>query len=956
MDPEFILMTVLSCRCMDLDLHLTSTTTSPFDQGFAASASEFWSLICFAAAMSPSSEKFTLLESGTSRLHFKLAKQLEDEGSTRRQDLVILETVAHIRKQLASRSIYSDVSNLTSALVTLLHCLQHYPSSATSLSGSATLIDTSFALLPTLQLLSLATSWKHLLIAHQLLPFLLPVNAPNNVTQDATSPFTRSSSRSSRGQIPTSDDSTSLLLLNTFRANLSAASDYPRPKALRHNTSSSARSRSRSSSNPRSLPESDSSSSINVRALASLKALVTGTLRGSAVLPSLATTLVDLTRHPDSSIRSMTMCAMLSCAEVSTTESTNSDGQTEILDAVLTIVRLTQASAYAFSVGSNLEENHGMILEEMEKRVDSSPKVLRTCIKIVNYARTVGLISAKEAACHAIEALQAARWAPMHLELTALQQRQVVTSVLDRTEGLRARKAARQRASLQVEHDYHGTYAPWLVQACLSSLVDSIESMNENVSQQLDGMTRRRLLKVVLRIYDIASRGRAAALLLCISAARCIAALYRAQTPLSGPAGDDDGELAILWNKLSAHIKSQLHNTNPNRKVAGIDLLSALLPLGWAQTTSEGEGQTSPLQITEAELGQLMVMLADADASVRKRALTLLHRVDPKLITLLRLQLQNAVKDAIDARKDEQGNYIRAQHDVPLAAEAQRLVEVAQFAISIQREPELQTARESEEAMSALEDSLVSAISLGLFGNFDGDRTASASAWTISTLISISCLSMAQRIHLLQRLMAHVVETNSTSESQERSYLCCRLLVDLRVHDLHEHGPAVNSFVQWVDSDLLSSHGLSTVLVKSSGDDRVAVAARETILGIAARMISLVVNIYGLQSSKHLSSGLAALQSTLSQLIETELVAAVRLEACNLLLVCETLLDPLCPGYEELIVKLKEIAISSHTLQDSTRSLLELQLEDSSPLRAGDTRGSSSKYGAWHVVFDSLRC
>ncbi|CDR98800.1 hypothetical protein [Sporisorium scitamineum] len=911
--------------------------------------------------MSRSSESFTLLESGTSRIHFKLAKELEEASPLQQQDIIILDTVDHLRKRLASRPFSADVSKLTSALITLLHCLQHYPASTATLANHPTPIDVSFALLPTLQLLSSATSWKDLLIAYQLLPFILPQsdNAVPKAKNETASVSTASPSRDSH---PPIDDSSSLLLLNTFRANLSAAAKDAQQYVPRHDTDKRSRSpaRSRSSSRPpsvkNSLLQSDSPSRNGFRAFATLKSLVTGTPRGPAVLPSLASTLVELTRHPDSSIRSMTLNAMLSCASIDASDSSDSDGQAEILDAALTIVRLTLASTYAFSPGSNLDENHGMILAEMERRVDSSPNVLRACIRIVDHARAAGLVTSQEAACHAIEVLQAARWAPMHLEIPALQQQRLAAAVVGRTEGLRARTAARQRPSLQTEHDYHGAYAPWLVDACLSSLTKSVASSNHSSSSPFVDTVNKEVVKAVLRIYHVATQGKAAALALCVSAARCIGALHLAPAPSSTPppAADRDGELAALWATLSSHVKAQLHSTNPNRKTAGIVLLDALLPLGWAQAKSEASasqslpseefpaGSTSPLDITEAEMGQLMALLAEPDTSIRRRALALLHRVDLSLTALLRSQLQTAVDDAISARAKDSAEPRSIQSDDALTDLAKRLIEVALFAVSAHPE----SATVSEEAMEALAESLASGSALDLFGSFASSSSASRGAWSAELLISIGSLPITDRIQLLQRLMTRVTDSKQPSESQRGLYLFCCLLIDLRVSDLSGSHATTEAFAKWVNTDLLGSHGLISFLWTSSRGQSGAVAAREVVLGVAARTISLVVGLSGSeQSSRQLASGLEGLRSALSKLVEVDKVAAVRLEASNLQLICRTLLDPASSQNEQVLDRLKALAVSSRTLRDATRALLELDSErvpSSSRAEEDDSRSISS--------------
>lgn len=913
--------------------------------------------------MSRSAESFTLLESGTSRLHFKLAKELEEASSSRQQDAIILSTVASIRKQLASRSFSSDAAKLTSALLTLLHCLQHYPCSAGFTSEERTTIDASFALLSTLQLLSLATSWRQLLIAYELLPFLLPRDeqgSPRNTSNSADDYGSPSSpiATPSRAAVSTFDDSSSLLLLNTFRINLSAASAQAESAPSR----SSSRTRSRSPSTSRSLrrEKQDGATSqvnsdlITFKALASLKSLVTGTPRGSAVLPSLASTLVALTRHPDSSIRTMTLNAMLSCAAIPAQDSADKEGKVEMLDAALTIVRLTLASTYAFSAGSNLEEQHGMILAEMERRVDCNPSILRACIKVVNRCRDAGMISNEEAVCHALEALQATRWAPMHLEMSGLQQQRLAATISGRTEGLRARTASRQRPSLQVEHDYHGAYAPWLVDACLSSVTISIQKMQP--SSQLDRATRKELLVTVLRIYHTASQGKAAALALCVSSARSIGALHLASSIESASAeqlsplhsaDDRDGELAALWGMLSVHLKSQLHSTNPNRKVAAISMLDALLPLGWAQATSNDdvggtvvEQSPSWLNITEADMGQLMALLSDPDASIRKRALALLHRVDSSLTALLRSQLQVSVDDAISARRTHGPGFAPQQPDSTLIAAAQRLVEVALFAVSSDIDSSFGSKTMSDEAMAALESSLASAIALNIFGDLGPRSSSEEGGWTAMVLIAIASLPIGHRVELLQRLWADVFASEAATASSNGLNLCCRLLIDLNVGDLSLSQTTAEAYTAWVGTELLSSHGLIGTLVGSSSDGRNVVAVREMVLGVTARTISLAAQLEAdTHPSQPVIEGLATIQATLTKLVETESVPAVRLEASNLLLVCRAVLAPASQRDDALFAKVKALARAHHSMQDAARALLELQAED----RTEDSRSMSSK-------------
>ena len=964
--------------------------------------------------MSHSGESFTLLESGTSRLHFKLVKALEDASSADEQDLIIVQTVAQLRTQLTSGPFTSDVTRLASALLTLLHCLHHYPSSAASVSESATPFDLTFSLVPTLRLLSLATDWRHLLLAYQLLPFLLPppqrdhplsrtgktkpVNIiaeaddhdlidtssqasattstssqpPSSIARDP--PSHRSSfSKSDRGTRSEAtvltpqgtDDSSSLLLLNTFRASLSAAAaEQTQAGSYESDSERSSRSQSRSSSASRSPlrvkrtghpTPNPSSVKIQSRALASLRSLAAGTPHGPAVLPSLASTLVSLTRHPDCTIRSMTLNAMLSCASVPADDPTDRGSQLEMLEAALTIVRLTLASTFAFSPGSDLEEQHGIILSEMERRVDSNPTVLRSCMRVVEHARTAGMISDQEAACHAAEALQASRWAPMHLDLPALQQSRIAAPVIARTEGIRARVAARQRPSLHVKHDYHGSYAPWLVEACLSILTKAIECMSEQSSVQIEQVTRMELSKMALRIYSVASQGKAAALALCISAARCIGALHRNARKLYRANADGDGETSALWTMLSTHTKSQLRSSNPNRKTAGLLLLEALLPLGWAQSAAEVKAEPSqgdaavlysPLQISEAEMGLLMALLADADSSIRKRALALLHQVDASLTLLLRTQLQSAVDAELLAKSSANELYPRGDAAESVIELGRRLLEVALFAVSASEDDAAHPVEPAGEAASALERAVVSGIALNLFGSVERKSTVQDGAWMAAFFLGIASLPIKVRLVLLQSLTRAKLSTEAVIDTPSGLYLLCCLLCDLNEKDLRSAEEAAGKYLRWVETELLGMSGLSGVLVRLSRDQQGSAAAREAVLGVTAKTISLATKVAGHgQASAGLATVLDTLQSTVSKLMETESNAALRTEAINLRLICQTLLHPAAQPDSSAVTRIYALASSCHTIQDSVKALLKFQLGDRTAPEANDgKKGSAGKF------------
>lgn len=929
-------------------------------------------------------ESFTLLESGTTRQHFKLAKALEDSSTPEQQDSIILDTIAQLRSQLTSRAISSGVSKLTSTLLTLLHCLQHYPASNATLTLSHAPLDVSFALIPTLQLLGLATDWKHLLLAYQLLPYLLPFRRSigtghgevaglfqesgshdlDTRSQTSASASTLSRPPSSIAPAPASnhhyasaslregqesrpsdpkqgiDDSSSLLLLNTFRINLTAATEHIDQHDDRSDRQRPARSasQSRSPSSPRSpsrtrpehtIKQDPHSVRTQFRALETLRSLATGTPKGPAVLPSLASTLVALTRHPDSSIRSLTLSAMLACASAPMQDEGDKDGQVEMLDAALTIVRLILASPYAFTVGSGLDEQQGVILSEMERRVDSNPSVLRSCIRVVEHARERGLISSSEAACHAVEALQASKWVPMHLDLQGLQQQRTSSSVVTRTEGIRARMAAKQRAQLQADHDYHGTYSPWLVEACLSSLTQSIGTMLQT-SATVDAGTSTELIKTVLRIYNVASQGKAAALPLCVSAARCIGTLYSQVAPSPSRS---DGECVALWSSASTHIMTQLHSTNSNRKTAGLVLLEAMLPVGWAQVTEPEQGANQgvaryPLHVSEADMGQLMALLADSDTFIRKRALALLHRVDPNITLLLHTQLQSAVDSASSnagANSASQQGKVTAKLSLDVL---QRLVEVAVFAaVSSEVVGGPSESKEAQQSSDNLERAIDSSSAYGLFGSFEDSSSPQEDAWQQSFRTSIRALSFEARLDLLQRMTRKVGRKDDVEHTASVLYLICHLLCDFGVRDLNGETNA-QAFISWIVSDLLGSEGLSGVLARLSVDQGDAVAAREAVMGVLARTISLVIQTAGFaRTASDLAASLQTLRSTLSKVIEAGSPAALRTEASNLQLICQSLLHLDTETDAGLRRRVLALASQGCTIEASVKALLELHIE-----------------------------
>lgn len=895
-------------------------------------------------AMSGSGESFTLLESGTSRMHFKLAKALEDATSPHESDLAIQDALTQIRTRLASKSSARHLSELVPPLLTLLHCLHHYPSAGQQQEP----LDVSFALLPTLQLLSLATDWNDVLLAHQLLPFLLE-------RRPSPLPISPSSSATSRSAHRDEDHSSSLLLLNTFRASLAAAlasgdNDVTPSESSPSASSSRSRSRSRSPSRTRPLSTSAKAASsrcTDLRVMETLKSLANGIPQGPAVLPSLASTLVALTRHSDSTIRSLTLDAMLSCASFSSgNQETDADGdvegRNEMLEAALTIARLVLASTYAFSTGSDIDEQDGVILAEMERRVDPNPGVLRSCLRIIERARMAGLISSNELACHVVEILQATRWLPMHLELKSLQQIDVPVQVTNRTEGLRARAAARQRGPLQAQHNYYGTYAPWLTEACLAALSRCAKDLLASSTPRLEQDTHAELLKSILRIYNSASQGKAAALALCVASARCIGALYdspqdgsevSAHPSLSASGGNQDGETAALWSALTRHTRSQLRSTNPNRKAAGIMLLEALLPVGWAyQNTAAATGEAgkgvpspAPVHMTEEDMAQLMTLLADSDSSIRKRTLGLLHRVDSSLTSLMRTQLQSSVDTEL-----------LKLNGTPITAEvtsvALRLLEVAAFSVQ-SADGAAQAAAESE-----LEHAVMSIMPLNPFGSFGSIESPPDTASSSAFLWQLQALSIDMRLALMRCLLG---AARSEPASSGALRLLCTLLADITPSDFRAKSGALDSFCKWSVSELLGSDGIISFLIRASGEARALAAAREAILAITARTFSLIVNLEGSEEAPAtLAACLEALQPVLSKLIETESIAAIRLEASNLQLICRTMFRPAEAQHAILMDRIKTMASACQTIANSAKWLLTLELDHTSAFqRKEDCKG-----------------
>jgi hypothetical protein len=141
-------------------------------------------------------EGVTLIESGTSRRHFALLKQVELAKSDAQADGIVVSTIAEIRSALSSQSFNSLSSpSLASYLLVLLQCLESFPNSSINAHTQPSI---QFALVPGLHLLSTATKANELLLAYA---FLRKITAAQDVD----------------GQ-----QQTSLLVLNSIRKHLEA--------------------------------------------------------------------------------------------------------------------------------------------------------------------------------------------------------------------------------------------------------------------------------------------------------------------------------------------------------------------------------------------------------------------------------------------------------------------------------------------------------------------------------------------------------------------------------------------------------------------------------------------------------------------------------------------------------------------------------------------------------------
>ena len=517
-----------------------------------------------------------LLDSGTTRSHFQLVKRLEDAADDTTRDAIICETVQTIRNKLATTS--SDPAASASSLLTLLHCLEHYPHSPQTTES----LDVSFSLLPTLQLVSLASRWSDLLVGYGMLRFLIPSSISSQPSKSESNDDAGSAS--------------ALLLLNTYRKHLIDADRQRQTSSTHHNLG---------------------------RTSATLSSVAVGIPSGAVVLPSLATPLLKLTHHPKAHIRKEALNAMWRCSQYEQDDQENAEsikGDGEMIQATLQAVKDMIASPLALVPDAEPEAS----IKRIQARVESDPSVLRAAVRVIDLSRDMGATTAQEATHLLVCVLQSIEWAPGHLDLGE-SLAGVPVGTRTKLDTIRGRSAAKARSTTASDYEYHGLQMPWTVIACLESLIRSTSTTRPPLAEELE--------KAVLRIYIRASQGVDAALAICVSAARLLGQLHTQDTVT-------DGEAAALWNAASQHVKAQLLSSNANRKVVAVDLLSALLPIGWTVPSD-----SAIFTLDEDEMGTLMALLGDRDQTVRRGTLRLLHRIDSNLIQMHLEQLQKTIKE-----------------------------------------------------------------------------------------------------------------------------------------------------------------------------------------------------------------------------------------------------------------------------------------------------------------------
>lgn len=195
-------------------------------------------------------EGVTLLESGTSRAHFALSKQLEQAPSASAAYGLALHTLTLLRGTLTSTS-YASPTSLCSHLLVLLHILRCFPA-----LGAQADVE-SWALVPSLHLAATGTTSRQVCVAYQLLACLL---LRTNKSKE--------------------EESTSLLQLNTLRSHLAAQPDTPLARVRLH-----------------------------CALVHTIEALHAGTI-GAESLPALWAPLLHLTRCVDAGVRERAVCAL----------------------------------------------------------------------------------------------------------------------------------------------------------------------------------------------------------------------------------------------------------------------------------------------------------------------------------------------------------------------------------------------------------------------------------------------------------------------------------------------------------------------------------------------------------------------------------------------------------------------------------------------------------------------
>lgn len=91
---------------------------------------------------------------------------------------------------------------------------------------------------------------------------------------------------------------------------------------------------------------------------------------------------------------------------------------------------------------------------------------------------------------------------------------------------------------------------------------------------------------------------------------------------------------AEVWRIMRGHLQSR----NANRRILSLNILDALLPLGWHL-------QESDIQLSEKDMNSLMSLLSDTDNTVRIYALRLFFKVDIGIITTHLDALQKAAEE-----------------------------------------------------------------------------------------------------------------------------------------------------------------------------------------------------------------------------------------------------------------------------------------------------------------------